>query len=102
MKIKPTEDRLVVQAIEPERRLASGLIIPESAVDKSQHGEITAVGPDCNREVGEQVLYSKFGGTEIEIHGEKLLLLREVDVLGVVEFENSDGEPVAAADDAGE
>lgn len=102
MKITPTEDRLVVQAILPERRLKSGLIIPENAIEKSQHGEVMAVGPDCVHEVGQQVLYSKFGGTEIELHGEQLLLLRQVDVLGIVELDELDGEPVQAEETAAE
>ncbi len=103
MKINPTHDRLLVEAIPPERRLKSGLILPETADNQSQHGTVTAVGPDWTvAKVGDQVLYSKFGGTEIELHGEKLLLLREVDILGLVEFEETDGEVADDADRDGE
>lgn len=97
MKIAPSEDRLVVQATDPERRLASGIIIPETATNQSQDGIVTAIGPIVNLDragellpveqhfnVGDHVLYSKFGGIEIELRGEKMLLLRKVDILGTV------------------
>lgn len=88
MKLVPNEDRIVIAPIDEERKLASGIILPDQAVEKPQHGEIVAIGPKVEEsrafEVGEKVLYSRFGGTEIELKGEKLLLIRQVDILGKV------------------
>jgi len=95
MKLKPLGDRLVVEPKEREQTTASGLILPETAKEKPQEGEIVAVGPgrrddDGNRvamdvAVGDMVLYAKYGGTEIKIDGKKLLILKETDVLAIVE-----------------
>jgi len=94
MKLKPLGDRLVVEPKEREQTTASGLILPETAKEKPQEGEIIAVGPgrrddDGNRvamdvAVGDMVLYAKYGGTEIKIDGKKLLILKESDVLAIV------------------
>jgi len=85
MDIQPTEDRIIVEPTSPERKLASGLIIPETAENASQDGIVTAVGPDVETFVpGDHVIYSKFGGTEVEYQGETLLILRRVDILAKI------------------
>ena len=96
MKLKPLGDRLIVQAIEEEQTTASGIVLPDTAKEKPQKGKILAVGDgkineDTGKRTpldvkeGDEVLYSKYGGTEIKIDGEDLLVLRESDVLARVE-----------------
>ena len=95
MKLKPLGDRLIVQAVEEEETTASGLVLPDTAKEKPQKGEVLAVGDgkvdeDGKRikldvSKGDEVLYSKYGGTEITVEGEDLLVLRESDVLAIVE-----------------
>ena len=92
--IKPLEDRILVQANEAETTTASGLVIPDTAKEKPQEGVVLAVGPgrfeDGKRlpldvSVGDVVLYSKYGGTEVKYHGEEYLVLSARDVLAIVE-----------------
>ena len=92
--IKPLEDRIVVQASEAETTTASGIVIPDTAKEKPQEGTVLAVGPgrfeDGNRvpldvKVGDKVLYSKYGGTEVKYSGEEYLVLSARDVLAVIE-----------------
>ena len=95
MKLKPLGDRLIVQALEEEETTQSGIVLPDTAKEKPQKGKVLAVGDgklddDGKRvpldvEKGDEVLYSKYGGTEITIDGEDLLVLRESDVLAKVE-----------------
>ncbi|NOZ30255.1 MAG: co-chaperone GroES [Chloroflexi bacterium] len=95
MKLRPLGDRLVVEPIEQEERTASGIILPETAKEKPQQGKVLAVGPgrrdnDGNRipmdvKEGDQVLYAKYAGTEVKIGDQKVLILRESDVLAIVE-----------------
>ena len=92
--IKPLEDRIVIKQIEAEQTTASGLVIPDTAKEKPQEGEIVAVGPgriddNGNRipldvKAGDRVMYSKYGGTEVKYGGEDLLVLSARDVLAVV------------------
>jgi len=92
--IKPLEDRLVIKAVEAEQTTASGLVIPDTAKEKPQEGEVIAVGPgrvddNGNRvpldvNVGDKVIFSKYGGTEVKYGGEDLLILSARDVLAVV------------------
>ena len=92
--IKPLEDRIVVKALEAEKTTASGIVIPDSAKEKPQEGEVLAVGPgrvddNGNRvpldvAVGDKVIYSKYGGTEVKYDGEEYLILSARDVLAVV------------------
>jgi chaperonin GroES len=94
MNLKPLGDRLVVEPRERESTTASGLVLPETAKEKPQEGEVIAVGPgrrddDGKRikmdvEVGDIVLYAKYGGTEIKIDEKKVLILKESDVLAIV------------------
>jgi chaperonin GroES len=94
MKLKPLGDRLIVRALEEEETTASGLVLPDTAKEKPQKGEVVAVGDgpieDGKRRpldvsAGDEVLYSKYGGTEVKVDGEELLVLRESDVLAIVE-----------------
>jgi chaperonin GroES len=91
--IKPLEDRLVVKPLDAEETTASGLVIPDTAKEKPQEGEVLAVGPgrfeDGNRvpldvKVGDKVIYSKYGGTEVKLAGDELLILSARDVLAIV------------------
>jgi chaperonin GroES len=92
--IKPLEDRIVIKQVEAEQTTASGLVIPDTAKEKPQEGEVVAVGPgriddNGNRvpldiSVGDKVIYSKYGGTEVKYGGEDLLVLSARDVLAVV------------------
>jgi chaperonin GroES len=94
MSIQPLEDRIVVRPAEAEEKTASGLVIPDSAKEKPQQGEVIAVGAGRRSDtgdlipleisVGDTVVYSKYGGTEITIEGEDLLILTGRDVLAIV------------------
>src|SRR3954469_25438683 len=95
MNLKPLDDRIVVKANEAEERTASGLVIPDTAKEKPQQGSVLAVGPGKRSEQsgqlipvdvkeGDTVVYSKYGGTEIAIDGEDLLILAARDVLAIV------------------
>ncbi|SNC71293.1 chaperonin GroES [Kytococcus aerolatus] len=94
--IKPLEDRIVVKAVEAQQTTASGLVIPDTAQEKPQEGEVIAVGPGRFNEdgdervpmdisVGDRVIYSKYGGTEVKYDGEELLILGARDVLAIIE-----------------
>jgi chaperonin GroES len=92
--IKPLEDRILVKSIDAEQTTASGLVIPDTAKEKPQEGEVLAVGPgrfeDGQRlpldlKVGDKVIYSKYGGTEVKYNGEEYLILSSRDVLAVLE-----------------
>ena len=95
MHFRPVHDRVVVRRIEAEEKTSGGIIIPDTAREKPQEGEIVAVGPgardDTGRLVelsvkaGDRVLFGKWSGTEVKIDGEDLLIMKESDILGVVE-----------------
>ena len=95
LNLKPLSDRLVVEPTEKEERTASGIILPETAKEKPQEGTVLAAGPgrtddDGKRipmdvKVGDVVLYAKYAGTEVKIDDKKLLILKESDVLAIVE-----------------
>ncbi len=94
MKIKPLSDRVVVRAHEAEEKTASGIILPDTAKEKPQIGEIVAVGGGKTNDSGnlvkmslkkgDTVLYGKYSGTEINIEGEELLIMRESDILAII------------------
>ena len=95
MNLKPLDDRIVVRPNEAEERTASGLVIPDTAKEKPQQGTILAVGPGrwsddegkhfaLDVKEGDTVLYSKYGGTEVSVNGEDLLILTSRDVLAIV------------------
>jgi chaperonin GroES len=95
MKFRPLHDRVVVRRIEGESKTAGGIIIPDTAKEKPQEGEIVSVGPGGRDEsgklipidlkVGDRILFGKWSGTEVKIDGEELLIMKESDVMGVIE-----------------
>jgi chaperonin GroES len=95
MKIRPLQDRVIVKRLEEEQKTAGGIIIPDTAKEKPQKGEIVAAGPGKRNEdgkiqpldikAGDKVLFSKYAGTEIKVEGEELLIMREDDIMGVIE-----------------
>jgi chaperonin GroES len=94
LNMKPLADRLVVKPLEQEEITPSGIVLPETAKEKPQKGEVMAVGPGARDEdgkripmelkTGDMVLFAKYAGTEIKVEGEKLLILRESDILAVL------------------
>ena len=95
LSLKPLGDRVVVEPIEQEEVTAGGIVLPETAKEKPQQGKILAAGPGARDEdgkrieldvkVGDKVLYAKYAGTEFKLDGKKLLILRESDLLAVIE-----------------
>jgi chaperonin GroES len=95
MKFRPLHDRVVVRRLEEDERTKGGIIIPDTAKEKPQQGEIVAVGPGAPDEKGnvqpldvkpgDRVLFGKWSGTEVKIDGEELLIMKESDILGVLE-----------------
>ncbi|MCB9946605.1 MAG: co-chaperone GroES [Rhodospirillaceae bacterium] len=95
MKFRPLHDRVLVRRIEQDERTKGGIIIPDTAKEKPQEGEIVAAGPGARNEqgelvaldvkVGDRVLFGKWSGTEVKIDGEDLLIMKESDLLGVIE-----------------
>ena len=99
MKFRPLHDRVVVRRIEQEEKTTGGIIIPDTAKEKPQEGEVVAVGPGTRSEdgklhpldvkAGERVLFGKWSGTEVKIDGEELLIMKESDIMGVIEHVKS-------------
>ena len=95
MKFRPLHDRVVVRRVEAELKTAGGIIIPDTAQEKPQQGEIVAAGPGARNEKGEiapldvkagdRVLFGKWSGTEVKIDGEDLLIMKESDIMGILE-----------------
>ena len=95
MKFRPLHDRVVLRRIEQETKTLGGIIIPDTAKEKPQEGEVVAVGPGTRDEngklhpldvkAGDRVLFGKWSGTEVKIDGEELLIMKESDVMGVIE-----------------
>jgi len=95
MNFRPLHDRVLVRRIDAEEKTAGGIIIPDTAKEKPQEGEVIAVGPGARDEsgklipldvkVGDHVLFGKWSGTEIKLNGEDLLIMKESDVMGVIE-----------------
>ena len=95
MKFRPLHDRVVVKRIDPEEKSAGGIIIPDTAKEKPSQGEITAIGPGGRDEngklipidlkVGDRVLFGKWSGTEVVLDGSELLIMKESDIMGVLE-----------------
>jgi chaperonin GroES len=95
MKFRPLHDRVVVKRIEQEDKTKGGIIIPDTAKEKPQEGEVIAVGPGGRNEdgeivpldvkVGDRVLFGKWSGTEVKIDGEELLIMKESDLLGILD-----------------
>ena len=95
MKFRPLHDRVVVRRIEADQKTAGGIIIPDTAKEKPQQGEVVAVGPGARNETGalvalevragDRVLFGKWSGTEVRIDGEDLLIMKESDIMGVLD-----------------
>jgi chaperonin GroES len=95
MKFKPLHDRVVVRRVEEESKTAGGIIIPDTAKEKPMQGEVLAVGPGARNDKGEliamsvkagdRILFGKWSGTEVKIDGKDLLIMKESDILGVIE-----------------
>jgi chaperonin GroES len=95
MKFRPLHDRVVVKRVDSETKTSGGIIIPDTAAEKPQQGEVVAVGPGSRDEAGkliaidlkkgDKVLFGKWSGTEVKIDGEELLIMKESDVMGVLE-----------------
>ncbi len=95
MKIRPLHDRVIVRRMEEERTSAGGIVIPDSATEKPAQGEILAAGKGkigesgdvhpLDVKVGDKVLFGKYAGTEVKVEGEELLVMREEDIMGVIE-----------------
>lgn len=95
MQFRPLHDRVVVRRIDAEEKTAGGILIPDTAKEKPQHGEVVAVGPGARDETGkvvaldvksgDRVLFGKWSGTEVKIDGEELLIMKESDIMGVLD-----------------
>lgn len=95
MKFRPLHDRVVVRRVEEEAKTAGGIIIPDTAQEKPSQGEVVAVGPGARGDdgkintldvkVGDRVIFGKWSGTEVKIDGEELLIMKESDIMGVLE-----------------
>jgi chaperonin GroES len=95
MKFRPLHDRVVVRRIDAEEKTRGGIIIPDTAKEKPQEGEVVAVGPGARDEqgkllpldvqVGDRILFGKWSGTEVKIDGEELLIMKEADIMGVID-----------------
>ena len=95
MKFRPLHDRVVVRRVESDQKTAGGIIIPDTAKEKPMEGEVLAVGPGARSEdgkihpldvkAGDRVLFGKWSGTEVKLDGEELIIMKESDVMGVIE-----------------
>jgi chaperonin GroES len=100
MKFRPLHDRVVIRRLNAEEKSAGGIIIPDTAQEKSMEGEVVAVGPGARNEqgqivaievkTGDRILFGKWSGTEVKLDGEELLIMKESDIMGVIE-----GSPVS-------
>src|SRR5664279_4696741 len=105
MKFRPLHDRVVVRRVKSEEKTAGGIIIPDTAQEKPQEGEIIAAGPGARDEAGklvpldvkagDRILFGKWSGTEVKIDGEDLLIMKESDVMGVIEGKPASGRKAA-------
>lgn len=106
MNLRPLHDRVIVKRLEEERKSAGGIVIPDTAAEKPSMGEVIAVGPgktDDNGKLippgvkaGDKILFGKWSGTEVKVDGEELLIMKESDILGVIEGGASKGKKAAA------
>src|SRR5438309_8937729 len=99
MKIRPLQDRVIVKRVEEEEKTRGGIIIPDTAKEKPQEGEVISVGPGARDETGkvqaldvkagDRILFGKWSGTEVKLDGKDLLIMKESDILGVLEPEKA-------------
>jgi chaperonin GroES len=95
MKLRPLQDRVLIRRVEPEAKTAGGILIPDTAQEKPMEGEVVAVGPGVRSEdgqlhpldvkTGDRVLFGKWSGTEVKLDGEELMIMKESDIMGVVD-----------------
>ena len=95
MKLRPLQDRVLIRRVEPEAKTAGGILIPDTAQEKPMEGEVVAVGPGVRSEdgqlhpldvkTGDRVLFGKWSGTEVKLDGEDLMMMKESDILGVLD-----------------
>ncbi len=105
MKFRPLHDRVVVRRVKSEEKTAGGIIIPDTAQEKPQEGEVVAAGPGARDEagklvpldvkVGDRILFGKWSGTEVKLDGEELLIMKESDIMGIVEGKPASGRRAA-------
>jgi chaperonin GroES len=105
MQFRPLHDRVVVRRLEQEEKTAGGIIIPDTAKEKPQEGEAIAVGPGARGEdgklhpldvkAGDRVLFGKWSGTEVKIDGEELIIMKESDIMGIIEGKPKSAKKVA-------
>src|SRR5690348_1356435 len=105
MKFRPLHDRVVVRRLDQEEKTAGGIIIPDTAKEKPQEGEVIAVGPGARGDDGEihpldvkagdRVLFGKWSGTEVKLEGEELMIMKESDIMGVIEGKPKSAKKVA-------
>ena len=105
MKFRPLHDRVVVRRVEEDERTAGGIIVPDTAKEKPMQGEVVAVGPGARNEKGEivaldvkagdRVLFGKWSGTEVKMDGEELLIMKESDVMAIIEVKKASKKKAA-------
>ena len=105
MQFRPLHDRVVVRRVESEEKSAGGIIIPDTAKEKPQEGEVIAAGPGARGEdgklhpldvkAGDRVLFGKWSGTEVKVDGEELMIMKESDIMGVIEGKAKSSKKVA-------
>jgi chaperonin GroES len=105
MQFRPLHDRVVIRRLEQEEKTAGGIIIPDTAKEKPQEGEVIAVGPGARDDHGElqpldvkagdRVLFGKWSGTEVKIDGEELMIMKESDIMGIIEGKAKSSKKVA-------
>ena len=105
MQFRPLHDRVVIRRLEQEEKTAGGIIIPDTAKEKPQEGEVIAVGPGARDEhgklqpldlkAGDRVLFGKWSGTEVKIDGEELMIMKESDIMGIIEGKAKSSKKVA-------
>ncbi len=105
MRFRPLHDRVLVRRVEQDEKTAGGIIIPDTAKEKPQEGEVVSVGPgvrgddgkihELDVKAGDRILFGKWSGTEVKLDGEDLIIMKESDILGVVEGKKSAGKKAA-------
>jgi chaperonin GroES len=100
MKLRPLQDRVLIRRVEPETRTVGGILIPDTAQEKPMEGEVVAVGPGARDtdgklhpldvQTGDRVLFGKWSGTEVKLDGEDLMIMKESDIMGVVDHSAAD------------
>src|SRR3954463_3055306 len=111
MKFRPLHDRIVVRRITAEEKTAGGIIIPDTAQEKPMQGEVIAVGPGARNEqgqivaldvkAGDRILFGKWSGTEVKLDGEELLIMKESDIMGIIEGQPTSASPATRMEAAG-